>query len=139
MIVLMKRNGFIIGLLSICAVIGGLYAYFEFDRVNEIKKVTRAYEVSAANSIKASIDLYYVVYGKYPYSKNQLLERLSTYNLDKKFGAKQFDVAALRKTMNSLRDFSYRARGDQQAYKFSYTDQNGEKKEIEGNYQEDYH
>lgn len=136
----MKRRFWIIGSLIVFVIlIGGLYAYFEFDRIDHIKKATTAYEISAVNVLKADLDLYYALYGNYPTDKDKFLEKLSKDEYIKKREGKPFDTNFLQKIMNSLKGFLYTVRGDEQAYKFSYIDQYGEKKVIEGNYQKDFH
>lgn len=135
----MKSKHLIIGVtLALILLIGGMYAYFEFDRIDHIKKATTAYELSGAKVVKADLDLYYALYGKYPTDRNDFVEKLSNSEFIKKKD-KPFDAAFLQKIMNDLKDFSYTVRGDEQAYKFSYTDQYGEKKVIEANYQKDFH
>jgi hypothetical protein len=136
----MRRRFWIIGsIIAFVILMGGLYANFEFDRIDHIKKATTAYELSAVKVLKADLNLYYALYGNYPTDKDKFLEKLSENEFIKKNEGKPFDTNSLQKVMNSLKDFSYTVRGDEQAYKFSYIDQYGEKKVIEGNYQKDFH
>jgi len=94
-------------------------------------------EENYARVIKADLNLYYVLYKQYPDDTRSLLEglRKDTYQ-DKKETEKQ--VLITEKSIRELKDFNYVVRGDEQAYKFTYMGQFG-RKEVQGEYQKDFH
>ncbi len=145
----MKRKNWIIGIiLAFVLLIGGGYAYFEFDRISSAKKAMTDYEVSAQNVVKSNLEMYYSFYQKYPSDTDELIEGLSNKKNYEILNQKPLDLSSLKRTIGKesnqyswqeLKEFSYSVRGDRQAYKFSYTDQYGKRKVIEGSYQKDFH
>lgn len=143
---LMRKRYWIAGsLISVVLLLGGLYAFFEFQRTSEINTLkkkevvaTTNYESAAVELIKSDLNLSYVFYENYPIDMGSLSEDLlKIYERDQQKG--QEYVTSMKRAMKNLKNFEYSVRGDRKAYKFSYTDLHGEKKEVEGNYEEDFH
>lgn len=136
----MKSKKIIIGvILAIVFLIGGLYAYSEYDRINKIQKATTAYETSHEKVIKSAIGIYYAFYQEYPTDIDDLIKKLSYKKNYEILHKKPYDTEYLKKVLVELKDFSYTVRGDRQAYKFTYQQKYGKQVTVEGNYQKDFH
>jgi hypothetical protein len=98
---------------------------------NGIEVATKNYEITQENVVKSSLDLYYVKKGEYPRRNDKLVEEL------KKIDGLKIDE--LEKAINTLKDFKYQLRGDEEAYQFSYTDSSGQKHTVEGEYKKNFH
>jgi hypothetical protein len=83
-------------------------------------------ETAYIGIIQATINVYYTDKGHYPSSYEDLIEY------------KPEDKADLEKYQTNLKDFEYTRRGDEQAYKITYTNIDKKTITVEGNYKEDY-
>lgn len=136
----MTKKRIAIGIVVVIFLLfGGLYAYSEFERTENIKKTTTAYENSGEDLIKNELDLYYIIYNKYPNSIEKLMEGLSDERNYKLLKRERYDRTLLKNVIKDLEGFTYSVRGDDQAYKFTYKHKYGEQKVVEGNYQKDFH
>ncbi len=118
------------GLILIVAVVGGISVLQQPEGSSHrpVSEVEADLETSSVELIKASLDVYYVHEGEYPFDFDTLLK--STDGEDRQ---------SLEQASSNLKDFEYQRRGDYQAYKLNYTSLSGEKKSVEGNYQNDFH
>lgn len=127
---------FIIIVGIIILLLTGALALVEFQRQEEIKQTKVNYEVASVNFIKSGIDVYRAYDGKYPYDIKALIERL------KEIGVKDNQVAKLaenlEKFIKDIPSLKYSLRGDEKAYKITYTDSRGEEKTIEAHYEADF-
>ena len=94
---------------------------------DSVTQATMNLEKAQIESVKASLNVYYADKGEYPFSYEELIDYTQTGK----------DI--LIKAEKDIRDFKYTHRGDYQAYKITYTDIDGNKKTVQGNYQDDYH
>jgi len=124
----------IIGII-IVLLVGGL-VFFEFQRQEEIKQAKVNYETASINLIKASINVYYAFDGKYPYNMQTLIERLKELGIKDNRASKLAEQ--LDKSIKDLPNLKYSVRGDEKAYKITYTNSKGEEKTIEANYEADF-
>ncbi len=125
----MKRKYWIISIiLLLLMLVGGILVFSEVQRTNNIRKSIENLDASTMNYIKAALNYYYVLHGEYPRNTEELVEKLPDEQREH-----------WQKTIKNLKEFTYSVRGDKQAYKATYTNYYGEKIEIQGNYQEDFH
>ncbi len=128
----MKRKHWIIIIVIILVLlVGGVFVFSEVQQANGIRKAVEASDVSTRDFVKSTFDYYYVLHGKYPEDIKELMEGLPQN--DQKY------IANTQKLFKGLKNFTYNVRGDEQAYKVMYTNYYGERKEIQGNYQKDFH
>ncbi len=98
-------------------------------------KYARLYK-ARAEYLKSVLNLYYVVEGNYPIDINFMVQTIKDSSKD--FPTiKKSELKDIKDTAK-LPHFKYQVRGDEQAYKFSYTNVEGKKVEVKGNYQKDY-
>lgn len=120
------------GLLFLIFIVG-FFVYDETKHKNEVAEATKNVESSSVQELKASLDYYYVLEGEYPRNTEDLVKVLSRSEKNKEI------IKALPIAIKSLKDFTFTVRGDEQAYKFTYTNSNGKQQVVEGNYKKDFH
>lgn len=107
--------------------IGGLIfiglAAMNADKKEPFQKQEQAY----VELVEAELRDYYANERIYPISESDLSEIF-----DDEEGLSYRDVT------KELEDFNYTVRGDREAYKFTYTDNDGKSQTVSGNYKEDY-
>ncbi len=92
-----------------------------------ISKEEANLEKASSDMVTVSLDGYYANKGRYPVDYDALVAHYDGETKD-----------YLLKSQVLLKDFEYTRRGDEQAYKFTYTSKSGEKKSVEGQYRKDY-
>ena len=115
----------------------GLTMYANTNEPSAVEKAEQDLQDASADMIKASLDVYYVLHSRYPTSMDILKEDIATD--PESWRASDASPDSMDTAIKELPGFTYEVRGDGEAYKFTYTDQRGEKRTVEGNYQEDYH
>jgi maltose-binding protein MalE len=85
-------------------------------------------ETSTVEAIKATVNVNYVKEGKYAYSYENLIEESEPEYQNK-----------LKEWRDELKDFDYSVRGDGKGYKITYTNIDGDRITVAGNYSEEYH
>lgn len=85
-------------------------------------------EIATAAAIKSTVNLNYVKEGVYAYSYDNLIEE-----------SEPEDQTRLKEYRDILKDFEYSVRGDGRAYQITYTNVDGDKITVDGNYSEEYH
>ena len=98
-------------------------------KLDAIGEASLKYEKSTIELLKARLNLYYVYESEFPRS----LETLMAYD---KFTAE--DKEQLQEGLDRIKDLDYKVRGDEQAYRITYTDTAKQTVTYDGNYQEDY-
>jgi len=116
--------------IAVCIILIGIATLFvanQPEKTDAVESANTKYETALIESIKASLNVYYVDMGEYPYSYDALVEHIDE-GKDILIDAKE-----------EIPDLEYTHRGDYQAYKITYTNQDGDKVTVDGNYQDDYH
>jgi hypothetical protein len=116
-------------IVAVCVVlIGGfaLVASLQPPKKTALEIAQTNLEISTINAVKANLNVYYVDKREYPFDYDELIDYTDSGK----------DI--LIKAKDELKDFKYTHRGDYQAYKITYTNADGKKIVVEGNYQEDY-
>lgn len=140
-----KGKKIIIAIVIFIVLIGGFIAISEKRRTDEIRKSEVVYEKSLVEMVEASMNLYYASHNSYPYSTEVMLRDLEN---DAKTGLVQKDISrkdlldsidTTKRAIKELKDFHLGLRGDEEAYQITYTDFEGNKKVVEGNYNKEFH
>ena len=116
--------GIIIGIFAIIALItsGGAP-----KQVSPLSAAESKLETASVDVVKSSLRYYYATERKYPLDYDTLLEAQS-----------EDSATYLKDAHKTLKDFNYSVTGDREKYRFTYTSLDGDSKEVEGNYKEDY-
>lgn len=135
-----KGKKIIFAVVLLIVLVGGFIILSVKQRSDRIKKL----EIAYVEMVKASVNLYRVAYGTYPYDAEVLIRDLEVYaktervQPDLKEGMSD-SIKSTKKAVNELKDFDFSLRGDGEAYQITYTDFEGNKKVIEGNYNKEFH
>lgn len=101
------------------------YVYF-YDRNNQ-----KNLETASANVVRADLDFYYAVNNKYPRKISDTEAVLEN--------AKAGYYKGIQNSISRLQDFKYEISGDEQTYRFTYTNLDRKTVTMERNYQSDFH
>lgn len=122
-----KRTLIILGaIIGIFAILMGIVTLTDNPKERIVNSPAGKVEIATADALQATIDLYRVQEGSYPYDLEDLFEEIP-------------------RTSNSpdyylvLKGLDYSRRGDGEAYRFTYINAADELVTVEGNYEEDYH
>lgn len=115
--------------------VGGL-TFVDYQHQEDIKTAKVNYEVASIDLIESSINVYYAYNGKYPYNLQALVRGIK--EIDSKNSQAKKLGELLEKSIKDHPNFKYSVRGDEKAYKITYTDSKGEKQAVEANYEADF-
>lgn len=129
----MKKKLLIIGAVIVALVLGliGYGVWYDYNQKQELERLS-------IETVQSSVDVYYSVEGEYPYSLEDMLKAFEE-NTDGYYDdVDQEAIDMSKKAMEIVPSLQYLRRGDDQAYKLTYTDASGQQKEIKGEYAKDY-
>jgi len=112
-------------LILFLAITAATYVYI-YDRNNQ-----KNLEAASVNVVKADLDYYYAVNNEYPKKTSDMENVLE--------GIKAGYYRQSQNSISRLKDFNYEISGDEQTYRFIYTDLDGKTITIERNYQTGFH
>lgn len=126
----------VLGIVIVAILLLAGLSLVDYQRQEEIKTAKLNRDVASVKLIQAEIDVYYALQGKYPYDLNELIKKINEVDLKEKGTDKT--AKSLEEAIKGLAGLKYSVRGDERAYRITYTDSKGEGKVIEANYDKDY-